>query len=241
MDKTKAEIKKFKKLEQEALSGTRDSGYYNDDPEYNYCLGRFAEDLCLAGYKKWARKIYKIVEDLFNDGQLDTVSVFYCSFASDVAQNLGDKKWARKIYKEAEKDYDVERRELADSIIRSLGDKEWGRKIFEEIIREDITGSLPKSYLCTETAGDIYKILGDKKWAKKVYKKAEEKAENFTDLRYLAEELCKIMKDKDWAKKVYKKTEEKSKDKYKSEFEELAKSIRENLGDKEWAKKIQES
>ena len=129
MAKTKAQIKNFKKLEQEAHSGTSESGYYNDDPEYNYCLGRFAEDLCYAGYKKWARKIYKIVEGLFNDGQLDTVSVFYCSFASDVAQNLGDKKWARKIYKEAEKDYNVERSELADSIIRSLGDKEWAKKI----------------------------------------------------------------------------------------------------------------
>ena len=134
MAKTKSQIKNFKKLEQEAHSGTNDSGYYNDDPEYNYCLGRFAEDLCYAGYKKWARKIYKIVEGVFKDGKIDTVSVFYCDFASDVALNLGDKKWARKIYKEAEKDNDIERRELADSIITSLGDKEWGRKIFEEII-----------------------------------------------------------------------------------------------------------
>ena len=131
MAKTKSQIKNFKKLEQEAHSGTSNSGYYNDDPEYNYCLGRFAEDLCYAGYKKWARKIYKIVEGLFNDGQIDNVSVFYCSFASDVALNLGDKKWARKIYKEAEKDHDIERRELADSIIRSLGDKEWAKKIQE--------------------------------------------------------------------------------------------------------------
>ena len=131
MDKKKAEIKKFKKLEQEAHSGTSESGYYNDDPEYNYCLGRFAEDLCYAGYKKWARKIYKIVEDLFNDGQLDTVSVFYCSFASDVAQNLGDKKWARKIYKEAEKDHEIEKSKLAESIRENLGDKEWAKKIQE--------------------------------------------------------------------------------------------------------------
>ena len=67
-----------------------------------------------------ARKIYKIVEGLFKNGEIDTVSVFYCAFASDVALNLGDKKWARKIYKEAEKDNDIERRELADSIITSL-------------------------------------------------------------------------------------------------------------------------
>ena len=242
MAKTKSQIKNFKKLEQEAHSGTNDSGYYNDDPEYNYCLGRFAEDLCYAGYKKWARKIYKIVEGLFKGGEIDTVSVFYCAFASDVALNLGDKKWARKIYKEAEKDDDIERRELADSIITSLGDKEWGRKIFEEIIiPSEYAITRPNSNLYTKTARDIYEILVDKKWAKEVYKKAEEKAENFTDLRYLAEELCKIMKDKNWAKKVYKKAEEKSKDKYKSEFDELTESIRENLGDKEWAKKIKES
>jgi len=47
MDKTKAEIKKFKKLEQEAHNGTAETGYYTD--EFEYCLGRFAEDLCSAG------------------------------------------------------------------------------------------------------------------------------------------------------------------------------------------------
>ena len=61
MDKTKAEIKKFKKLEQEAHNGTAETGYYTD--EFEYCLGRFAEDLCSAGYKEWAKKIYKIVEE----------------------------------------------------------------------------------------------------------------------------------------------------------------------------------
>ena len=131
MAKTKAQIKNFKKLEQEAHNGTDETGYYNDDPEYNYCLGRFAEDLCLAGYKKWARKIYKIVEDLFTRGQIDTVSVFYCGFASDVAQNLGDKEWARKIYKKAEGISYIDRRELADSIIENLGDKEWAKKVQE--------------------------------------------------------------------------------------------------------------
>ena len=68
----------------------------------------------------------------YPSGKIDTVSVFYCDFASDVALNLGDKKWARKIYKEAEKDHDIERRELADSIIRSLGDKEWAKKVREK-------------------------------------------------------------------------------------------------------------
>ena len=103
MAKTKAQIKNFKKLEQEAHNGTGETGYYNDDPEYNYCLGRFAEDLCLAGYKKWARKIYKIAEGKFNRGQMDE-SFSLLNLANDVAQNLGDKKWASKIYKEAEKD-----------------------------------------------------------------------------------------------------------------------------------------
>ena len=126
--KTKAEIKKFKKLEQEAHNGTGETGYYTD--EFDYCLGRFAEDLCSAGYKEWAKKIYKIVEDKFNRGQMDE-AFSLLDLAKDVAQNLGDKKWARKIYKEAEKDHDIERRELADSIIRSLGDKEWAKKIQE--------------------------------------------------------------------------------------------------------------
>ena len=74
--------------------------------EFAYCLGRFAEDLCLAGYKKWARKIYKIAEGKFNRGQMDE-SFSLLNLANDVAQNLGDKKWASKIYKEAEKDDEV--------------------------------------------------------------------------------------------------------------------------------------
>jgi len=130
MAKTKAQIKNFKKLEQEAHNGTAETGYYNDDPEYNYCLGRFAEDLCLAGYKKWARKIYKIAEGKFNRGQMDA-SFSLLNLANDVAQNLGDKKWASKIYKEAEKDDEVERSELAESISENLGDKEWAKKIQE--------------------------------------------------------------------------------------------------------------
>ena len=34
MDKTKAEIEKFKKLEQEAHNGTAETGYYTDEFEY---------------------------------------------------------------------------------------------------------------------------------------------------------------------------------------------------------------
>ena len=45
--KMKAQIKKFKKLEQKAFNGTGETGYYTD--EFDYCLGRFAEDLCYAG------------------------------------------------------------------------------------------------------------------------------------------------------------------------------------------------
>ena len=78
MAKTKAQIERFKKLEQEAINNTDESGYYTD--EFDYCLGRFAEDLCSAGQKEWARKIYKIVEDKFNRGQIDTV--FFCGFAA---------------------------------------------------------------------------------------------------------------------------------------------------------------
>ena len=51
--------------------------------------------------------------------------------ANDVALYLGDKKWARKIYKEAEKDHEIERSKLAESIRENLGDKEWAKKIQE--------------------------------------------------------------------------------------------------------------
>ena len=128
MDKTKAEIKKFKKLEQEAHNGTAETGYYTD--EFEYCLGRFAEDLCSAGYKEWAKKIYNIVEGKFNRGQKGE-AFSLLDLANDVAQNLGDKKWARKLYKEAEKDDEIEKRKLANSIIEFLGDKEWAKKVQE--------------------------------------------------------------------------------------------------------------
>ena len=126
--KTKAQIKKFKKLEQKAFNGTGENGYYTD--EFEYCLGRFAEDLCSAGHKEWAKKIYKIVEDKFNSGKMDE-SFSLLDLANDVAQYLGDKKWARKIYKEAEKDHEIERSKLAESIRENLGDKEWAKKIQE--------------------------------------------------------------------------------------------------------------
>ena len=126
--KTKAQIKKFKKLEQKAFNGTGENGYYTD--EFDYCLGRFAEDLCSAGHKEWAKKIYKIVEDKFNSGKMDE-SFSLLDLANDVAQNLGDKIWARKIYKEAEKDDEIEKRKLANSIIEFLGDKEWAKKVQE--------------------------------------------------------------------------------------------------------------
>ena len=130
MDKTKAEIEKFKKLEQEAHNGTAETGYYTD--EFEYCLGRFAEDLCSAGYKEWAKKIYKIVEDKFNSGKMDE-SFSLLDLANDVAQYLGDKKWARKIYKEAEKDHEIERSKLAESIRENIGDKKWAKLLDQKV------------------------------------------------------------------------------------------------------------
>ena len=122
--KTKLNIKKFKKLEQEAFNNTDESGYYMD--EFDYCLGNLAEDLCSAGEKEWARKIYKVVEEKLGS-QID--SEIYLNLAEDVATYLGDKEWARKIYKEAEGIVDGEA--LADSIIENLGDKEWAKKVQE--------------------------------------------------------------------------------------------------------------
>ncbi len=124
----KEQIKNFKKLEQDAYNNTAETGYYTD--EFDYCLGRFAEDLCAAGEKEWAKKTYKAVEDKFNRGKMDE-SFSLLDLANDVAQYLGDKKWAREIYKEAEKDNEIEKRKLANSIIEFLGDKEWAKKIQE--------------------------------------------------------------------------------------------------------------
>lgn len=122
---TEEQIKKFKKLEEEAFNNTDESGYYMD--EFDYCLGNFAEDLCYAGDKEWARKIYKVVEKKLDRSQID--SELYINLAEDVATNLGDKDWARKIYKEAEGNVDGEA--LADSIIDKIGDKEWAKKVRE--------------------------------------------------------------------------------------------------------------
>ena len=120
---TEEQIKKFKKLEEEAFNNTDESGYYMD--EFDYCLGNFAEDLCYAGDKEWARKIYKVVEKKLDRCQID--SELYINLAEDVATNLGDKDWARKIYKESEGN--VDGKALADSIIENLGDKEWAKKL----------------------------------------------------------------------------------------------------------------
>ena len=121
---TKEQIKKFKKLEKEAVNNTDEKGDYMDD--FDYCLGNLAEDLCSAGEKEWARKIYKVVEEKLGS-QID--SEIYLNLAEDVATYLGDKEWARKIYKEAEGIVDGEA--LADSIIENLGDKEWAKKVQE--------------------------------------------------------------------------------------------------------------
>ena len=90
---TEEQIEKFKKLEEEAANNTDEKGDYMDDDVY--CLGNFAEDLCYAGDKEWARKIYKVVEKKLDRSQID--SELYINLAEDVATNLGDKDWARKI------------------------------------------------------------------------------------------------------------------------------------------------
>ena len=55
---TKEQIKKFNKLQDEADDNTESGGYYID--EFKYCYGNLAQDLCDAGDKEWARRIYKI-------------------------------------------------------------------------------------------------------------------------------------------------------------------------------------
>ena len=94
---TKAQIKKFKKLEDEADNNTEMTGYYID--EFDYCYGNLAEDLCYAGDKEWARRIYKIVEDKMGIG-MDSTQLL--QLAGELANTLGDKEWAKKVYQKAE-------------------------------------------------------------------------------------------------------------------------------------------
>ena len=121
---TKAQINKFKKLEDEADNNTEMTGYFMD--EFDYCYGNLAEDLCYAGDKEWARRIYKIVEDKMG---IQISGDQHLSFAADVANNLGDKEWARKIYKEAEDSGNFDKDELASAISNDLGDEKWAKKI----------------------------------------------------------------------------------------------------------------
>ena len=95
---TKEQIKKFKKLEEEAANNTDEKGDYMDDDVY--CLGNFAEDLCDAGDKEWARKIYKILEEKLDSHKLDYH--YYENLAEDVEEKLGDKEWSKEIYKKVE-------------------------------------------------------------------------------------------------------------------------------------------
>ena len=95
---TEEQIKKFKKLEEEAVDNTDEKGDYMDD--FDYCLGNFAEDLCDAGDKEWARRIYKILEEKLDSAQID--KHYYLNLAEDVEEKLDDKEWAREIYKKVE-------------------------------------------------------------------------------------------------------------------------------------------
>ena len=121
---TKEQIKKFNKLQDEADDNTESGGYYID--EFKYCYGNLAQDLCDAGDKEWARRIYKIVEDKMG---VQISGDQHLSFAADVANNLGDKEWARKIYKEAEDSGNFDKDELASAISNDLGDEKWAKKI----------------------------------------------------------------------------------------------------------------
>ena len=95
---TDEQIEKFKKLEEEAANNTDEKGDYMDDDVY--FLGNFAEDLCDAGDKEWARKIYKILEEKLDSHKLDYH--YYENLAEDVEEKLGDKEWSKEIYKKVE-------------------------------------------------------------------------------------------------------------------------------------------
>ena len=167
MSLTKEEIKKFEKLQDKADDNTEMNSYYKDDEEYYY--GNLAEDLCDAGDKEWARKIYKIVEDKMG---LQIGSDSHITFANDVAINLGDKEWARKIYKEALETassiYEIV--ELAESIIENLGDKKWGEEVYIKA-EENAEDSDEFKYL----EESILKCLDDKKLVKKIRERLKKK------------------------------------------------------------------
>nr|MBC8214977.1 hypothetical protein [Candidatus Neomarinimicrobiota bacterium] len=162
-----------------------------------------ADDICEAGDKEWAIKVYKKAEEKAED--VDDLQ----ALAESIAKTLGDKEWARKVYKKAEEKAEDGRdlHFLAESIAETLGDKEWATKLFKkaEEKAEDVDD-------LQALAESIAKTLGDKEWARKVYKKAEEKAEDVDDLQALAESIAKTLGDKEWARKVYKKAEEKAED-----------------------------
>ena len=93
---TKEQIKEFKELEEKAENNTARCFSYRDD-EFEYLYGNLAEDLCRAGDKEWARKIYKIAEEKINRGEIDLY--YYCALANDIMANLNDKELAKKVYK----------------------------------------------------------------------------------------------------------------------------------------------
>jgi len=130
---TKVQIKKFMKLQDKAEDNMEKTGYYVD--EYDYCYGSLAEDLCDAGDKEWARRIYKIVEEQIDNGKI-TASISLLPFADHLVNYLDDKEWAKKIYKKAEEELYINEIELADDISRNLGDKKWAKLVEQKAKKE---------------------------------------------------------------------------------------------------------
>ena len=77
---------------------------------------------------------------------------------------------------------------------------------------------------------------GDKEWAKNLYKKAEEKVDDFDDLKGLSESVFENLDDEEWSRNLYKRADNQA-ESY-DDLRDLAESLCEILGDKEWARDL---
>jgi predicted DNA-binding WGR domain protein len=173
-----------------------------------------AKDILISGIKinnqEWVNKFCKKAEQRAKD------SFDFTYIAEEVYKNIGDKEWAKNLYKKAE----------------GKAEDYFGNAVTKGTLIS--TASTVKSF--RKLAESVCENLGDKEWAKKVYKKAEGKAEDYSDFSDLAYSIQENLGDKEWAKNLYKKAEGKAKD--SDDFYSLADRIHESLGDKEWVKKI---
>ena len=91
---------------------------------------------------------------------------------------------------------------------------------------------------CTDFSiiADQLSDAGDKEWAKNLYKKAEEKVDDFDDLKGLSESVFENLDDEEWSRNLYKRADNQA-ESY-DDLRDLAESLCEILGDKELARSL---